>query len=215
MHSKHNTKQLHQRQFTSRRRLLIRTLPPVRLARHDTTTSTGSLNAMLLRESLLLTSPNLTSAPLKSCTICHAVSVISSIHVRQKQVGCTAIPKAARDPTQVRLQQSNAACCVKWKDIEFCVSLTRQLLTSSQQGVFSCAFSDHVRYMSACSVNLFSLLLERFAAYATLFSCKSHNIIASADEFLSDVLANVPRGSGYQNPHVFIGFCPEVFLCFS
>lgn len=44
------------------------TLPPVLLARHDTTTSAGSLNAVLRRESLLLTSPKLTSAPLKSCT---------------------------------------------------------------------------------------------------------------------------------------------------
>ena len=47
---------------------IMRTLPPVLLARHDTTTSAGSLNALLRKESLLLTSPNLTSAPLKSCT---------------------------------------------------------------------------------------------------------------------------------------------------
>ena len=43
------------------------TLPPVLLARHDTTTSAGLSNATLRNESLLLTSPNLTSAPLKSC----------------------------------------------------------------------------------------------------------------------------------------------------
>jgi hypothetical protein len=47
---------------------IMLTLPPVLLARHDTTTSAGSLNALLRKESLLLTSPNLTSAPLKSCT---------------------------------------------------------------------------------------------------------------------------------------------------
>lgn len=58
---------------------IMLTLPPVLLARHDTTTSAGSLNALLRKESLLLTSPNLTSAPWKSCTwhrLCDQVMVV-------------------------------------------------------------------------------------------------------------------------------------------
>ena len=46
------------------------TLPPVLLARQDTTTSTGFLKAEA-REASSLTLPNNTSAPSKSCTGIH------------------------------------------------------------------------------------------------------------------------------------------------
>ena len=64
------------------------------------------------------------------------------------------------------------------------------------------------------SADLLSLLLGLLAPNAALFPCKSDNIVASLDELLGDVLANVACGTCYQYPHILFVSGPEILLCY-
>lgn len=152
-----------------------RSASPVRLARQETTTSTLSLKATLDRLSMLITSPNRTSA---------ARARRSGGHRRRRPAGSSERSKQAPPDVACSPEDPRPPCCC-----------------STPAGHGQRALCWLLPRTSAGQV-LLHVLGRLLAANAGPLARKGHHVVAAADQLPHNKLSDVPGGAHHQHAHV-------------